>query len=124
WKFGRCLCRHGRGYDRNRCFRRKKDCSPIHERARRSRFPREKKECCRRGHGPRVSIGISAEAADSPPWQRRGGRAIKQIYPYLSKARTGWFVQSIYFLISTTPSAPVFGGFATFSLWRSHPLLV
>src|SRR5437867_2908229 len=48
---------------------------------------------------------------NSPPWQRRGGRAIKKNGPKAPcLARTGWFVQATDRICSeigrTTPSAP------------------
>src|SRR2546428_3989941 len=48
---------------------------------------------------------------NAPPWQRRGGRAIKKNGPKAPcLARTGWFVQATARIYSeverTTPSAP------------------
>src|SRR5437870_13670111 len=44
----------------------------------------------------------------SPPWSRRGVRAINQMFRrHLLLARTGWLVQQpLISLTSTTPSAP------------------
>jgi hypothetical protein len=44
----------------------------------------------------------------SPPWSRRGGRAInKMLRRHLLLARTGWLVQQpLISLTNTTPAAP------------------
>src|SRR5205823_12319526 len=66
------------------------------------------------------------EGADSPPWQRRGGRDINKngAKPPLLE-RTGWFVQLPInrWNERTTPSAPDKEASRFFDSWRSHPSL-
>src|SRR6267143_3849131 len=62
-----------------------------------------------------------------PSSKRRGGCAIKKMLrSLLVKAQTGWSVPdnvtTSTFTIMTTRLRR-FGGFASFSYWRSHPLL-
>ena len=46
-------------------------------------------------------------AKDSPPWRRRGGRAIKNCSrSFERRGRGGWFKQPLIFWTNTTPSAP------------------
>src|SRR5947199_10292503 len=61
-------------------------------------------------------------AKDSPPWRRRGGRAIENCSrSFERRGRGGWFKQPLIFWNNTTPSAPSKMASQHFICGRSHP---